>query len=435
MKKTVAIVLLFLAAAQFAARSYRHRDGLLLWDFGSVYSAARAWIGGADPYDIEQVRQTWRATEVRPEYTAEFWSAVYPPPTLLMLAPLGALPAPLAFAIWALLLAALVGAMLAALLDLAGLTWREPRGLLLIGGTLASAPMQFGLLSGQPSVFAAAVTLLGIWCCARARDALGGVLIGLACAFKPHVAVPFLAYYLVLRRWRVVAVAGAIVCVIVSAALIAMQLSQPNWIAQWIAAIQHTTASGAVNDHTRTGPFRDQIMDLQLLLVAFLRDPLPLRVAIACVVALLLAWFVRAFPRQVNRSHELLPLAALAALSLLPVYHRVYDGALLSLALAWAVAALGTRADGAARAVLVVLCVFLIPFDVLNSIAHRIPGDELFTGSWWWHALVVPHYAWGLLAVTLCLLWAMQRRADALAGNDHPVQVAHDHYSPAHGHS
>jgi hypothetical protein len=108
-------------------------------------------------------------------------------------------------------------------------------------------------------------------------------------------------------------------------------------------------------------------------------------------------------------SRELLPVATLAALSLLPIYHRVYDAAVLTLAFAWALSALRTESASRARIVLLILCVFLIPFDVLASIYRRVPFLADLSDSWWWQALIVPHYAWGLLLVTLILLWTLTR--------------------------
>jgi hypothetical protein len=51
---------------------------------------------------------------------------------------------------------------------------------------------------------------------------------------------------------------------------------------------------------------------------------------------LLAAFYIVLLARLRNAEDQLLPLAALAVLTLLPVYHKAYDATLLVLALAWA---------------------------------------------------------------------------------------------------
>jgi hypothetical protein len=415
-KRIAAYVLLGLAVAQLAARSWRHRDGIPLWDFADVYSCARAWVTGAHPYDTNAARKVWIDGTGRAPRDLQHWTAVYPPPSLFMLAPFAVLAPMGAIAAWAVLLVTLLALQLSALMDLAGLSWRDPWGLLLIAGSIASAPLQFGLLCGQPSMVAVSLTVLAIWCAARRRDRAAGVLLGIACAFKPHVSIAFLLYYLCTRRWRVAETAGAVIAAVFAVSLIAMQVTRPDWATRYVQSVASTTETGGVNDRLPTGPFRDQIIDVQMALLAVITHPIALQVAAACLTAGLLAWYVRAFPRDVARQHELMPLAVLAAISLLPLYHRVYDAALLTLALAWALAVLKQRAaDGGdpwpARIVILVLCVFLIPFDVLHSLRIRFGFVEALASTRLWHALIVPHYAWATLIATLVLLYAMQRQS------------------------
>jgi hypothetical protein len=214
-----------------------------------------------------------------------------------MLRPLAMLPPADALIAWAVLLVTLLALQLWVLLDWAGLSWREPRGMLLISGSLAAAPLQFGLLCGQPSTAVVSLSILGMWCASHAaRPWLGGVLLGLACALKPHIAAPFILYYLCLRRWRVVQASLAIVAVIVIVSIAMMQRSQPTWMSDWRASMSSTTTTGGVNDRAPSGPFRDQIIDMQMLLIAVARDPSALRVLVACVTAALIAWYVTARP-------------------------------------------------------------------------------------------------------------------------------------------
>lgn len=393
------------------------RSDIPMWDFASVYSASRTWLHGGNPYDLPAVVATWRHEGVFSRRSASTWATVYPPTSLLMLVPLALLPAGVAMVAWLVITLALLGLQFAALIDLAGLRRHDPRALILVGAALASAPLQFGILSGQLSLPAISACVIAFWCAGRGRDRLAGVFIGLACAVKPQVAAPFVVYYLVLRRRTVARSAvlyGMLICAV---ALAGMALSHINWIAGWSQSITASRQFGGVNDYGWADQFRDEIIDLKILLVSIPLDPLVLRVVIECIVLALLAWYVQAFPRGRERSDrdELLSLAALSALSLLLVYHRAYDATLLTTALAWALAELDGPRRGYAVALLVPMAVFLIPFDIVESVGYRLPGMVALAQTWWWQSLIAPHYAWGLVALTLALLMTMSRQATARA--------------------
>jgi len=208
-------------------------------------------------------------------------------------------------------------------------------------------------------------------------------------------------------------------------ALIAMQMSHPDWLTAWRSSIAASTQIGGVNDYSWAGEYRDEIIDLKLLLVSAIHDPVALRVTILCITAALLASFVRAFPRTprpaqpaeltthdsqltISRTN-LLALAALSAIALLPIYHRVYDATLLTLALAWALAELDGPRRRFAIALLVPMLVFLVPFDIVQTVSHRAPRLFELTRTSWWQSLIAPHYAWGTLLVAIGLLGTLSR--------------------------
>jgi hypothetical protein len=224
------------------------------------------------------------------------------------------------------------------------------------------------------------------------------------------VAGAFVAYYLVVRRFKLAGAAIVVGGAIGVMALAAMKLTHVDWMTGWKHSIEATQVLNAVNDYGWGNKFRDEIIDLKLLLVSAIHDPQMLRLAIGGVVVVLLACYAAAFfKRKWSGRDELLPLAALAAISLLPIYHRVYDVTLLTLALAWAIAQLGGPRRGLAWAMLLPMAIFLIPFDVVKSVGNRIPGMIQRAQTPWWQTWFAPHYAWGLLATTLILLLAMQR--------------------------
>jgi hypothetical protein len=414
-RRFIGILLLIFALLQFGYRAAeRARSEVPLWDFDSVYCAARTWIHGGDPYDLSSVVATWNNFGVYSGHDVSYFATVYPPNSLCMLAPFALLPVTPAMLAWLALTLALVALQFAALADVVGLRWRDSRLLILVAASLASAPFQFGILAGQLSQPAISLCILAFWCACRDLERTAGVLLGIACAIKPQIAAPFVLYYLMMRRWSVGGIAAGLSAVVVGIALIAMKLSHIDWLAGWTQSIAITTRIGAVNDYGWTGYFRDEIMDLKLLLVSIIHNPRILRLGVESTVLVLGLWYLRVMnwrPQsgpQRNRD-ELLMLAGLTAISFLAIYHRVYDAALLATALAWALAELDGPRRPFAIAMLVPMGLFLIPFDITGTVGRRVHLLATLSQTGWWQTLIAPHYAWALLGLTLAILVTMTK--------------------------
>jgi hypothetical protein len=135
-----------------------------------------------------------------------FW---YPPWILLLLAPLGALPYPLARAGWLVVTFALYLAALAA--------WRWERKLVVVASLAPSSAICF--LVGHNGFLSAALMLGGLRLL-RSRPMTAGALLA-ALAYKPQLAV--LAPFVLLfgRHWRAMAGAALAVCVLSLAVTVA----------------------------------------------------------------------------------------------------------------------------------------------------------------------------------------------------------------------
>jgi hypothetical protein len=109
----------------------------------------------------------------------------------------------------------------------------------------------------------------------------------------------------------------------------------PNWTQELHSNLLDESARGGLND---PGPasisFRsaDKIIDLQSVISVFRDDPSIYNPAsyLLCGV-LLAAWSVSTLRSRLTPARALLALAAIAALSMLPVYHRQHDAKLLLL--------------------------------------------------------------------------------------------------------
>jgi hypothetical protein len=419
-RQFLGLTLIVIGLLQLGFRaSQRLRHDIPMWDFVSVYSAARTWAHGGDPYDLPSVLASWRATGLFAGREPTTWATVYPPTSLLMVLPLALLSPTAAMAIWLVLVIGMLVAQFLALADMARIRWREPLALILVGAALESAPVQFGVLSGQLSMPAISACIIAFWCVGRGREKLAGVLLGLACAIKPQIAAVFVVYYVCLRRRNVSVYAVLLAAAIGLIAVAAMQLSHVDWVRGWTQSIAASSRPGGVNDYSWADPYRDEIVDLKMPLASFVHNGLLLRIAAECIALALAAWYVGMRMREGLRSArgELLALACLCGLALMPIYHRVYDATLLVTALAWALAELDGPRRRLALGAMIVMLPLLIPFDSVQSVQNRWHGVYLLSQTWWWQSLVAPHYAWAVLAVTVVLLMAMknERRA-ALAG-------------------
>jgi hypothetical protein len=410
-RRIIGIGFLILAFLQFGYRGVqRVHSEIPLWDFDSVYAAARTWVHGGDPYDLPAVLATWHGCGVFSHRDASYFATVYPPNSLCLMVPFAVLPAAVSMLLWLVLILGLLVLQFAALVDLAGLRWRDPRVLILVGASLASAPFQFGILSGQLSLPAISLCIIAFWCGSRNREVFAGILLGLACALKPQIGVAFVAYYLLARRWTVSALAIGLSAAVVAVALLAMRISHVDWFSGWTHSIALTTQAGSVNDYGWVNNLRDEIMDLKMLLISGLHDTRTLRIGVEAVVLALGVWYLGVF-RAVGKSghDQLLVIGGLSALSFLPVYHRVYDAALLTTVLAWALAELDGPRRRYAAGLLVPLALFLVPFDVTSMVARRLPVLDRVSQTAFWETLIAPNYAWGLLGITVVALVTMSR--------------------------
>ncbi len=424
---TVSALLVFAAAHAMWRGPVSVKGHKNLCDFASPWASAHLWVTGQNPYDTDRLWPTWTNSPGAFDTSHEFWLALMPPAAYLLLAPLGAMPAGVATLVYLALSAAFVYAIISTVLVLARLRTNSLGGWLLISAALASAPLQTVVSVGQLSLPVMALTLLAVRAARDERALLAGVLLGLAGAIKPQLAAPFFLYMLFFApRWRVFGVAVAAVILLNLAAAAPMQLRGIPWLADWSRNVALGVAPGAPNDPTSTGPWRNQMIDLRAWLFT-ITDHRALVMAKALVASLLLAGaYVALLTRARPGSRRLLPLAALVAISLLPVYHRVYDAVLLLLALGWAIRAYTGPLRGPAVATIVALSPLLIPFDLLPLAMKRTDALNGIAQTWVWRVFIFPHYAIATLATTLCLLYAFWRSVRQTAPAREPEATPSD---------
>ena len=78
-------------AVEFLFRALLRSNSLWMSDLTAPYVSARLWLSGGNPYDSHIFLSTWAASGAPESGLKQFLSemhSVYPPPTLLVMAPM-----------------------------------------------------------------------------------------------------------------------------------------------------------------------------------------------------------------------------------------------------------------------------------------------------------------------------------------------------------
>lgn len=413
-------LLVLLAGAEFLYRGplrFAHNSDFN--DFISPYIQTRAWLGGVDPYSPANLVRLWPAGAQRFDFLSKDLAngtlvlnrgipTAYPPTAFVLLTPVAVLPWPVAHYLWLAILLACFVATVLSVRALADLPWGEPRTYLYFALALALAPFHTAFAAGSIVIVAVAVSVCAISAAARQQIVLAGILLAVAIGLKPQIGLPFLLYYLLRRRWRITAIACAALAAFFAIAVVRLAANAAPWFANYLGDNRVLFASGSLGDFTEHGPLRFGLINLQVVTYAISgnRDFANL-LALPIAGIMSLAWLYLLF-RRPNQSKTLLHLSTIAVLSLLPVYHRLYDASLLILPLAWCLTALAGRSARLAKIALVLIAIFLVPGGSALQSLQQSGHFATVQHMWWWNAIVMPHQVWALFLLGLILLQAMR---------------------------
>ncbi len=417
------LVLLFLASAEFVLRGpIRFARASNFNDFISPYIQTRAWIKGVDPYSPRNLVALWPPDAERPLFLKRDLAdgslvlkrgipTAYPPTCFVLLVPIVWLPWHVAHHVWLGISLMAFGLTVLSLVSLIDFHWQEKRTYLFLALALALAPFHTGLAAGSIVIVAVGFCALGVLRADQQWDVTTGVLFGVAIGLKPQIGLPFLVYYLLRRRWRVVATTVTVLAILAVIAAFHLAMSHTPWLDNYRYDNRVLFAHGSLGDFTESNPLRFSLVNLQVLLYTFVPDRTGANVAALVVAGALGAFWLYLLLRRADSKNELLALGALIVLSLLPVYHRLYDASLLIFPLAWSLAAWSGSRKELAKGTLLLILVFLVPGgSALEQLQHTTYLIGL-QHSWWWAHIVMPHQVWALLFLSVLLLQAMRTSA------------------------
>jgi hypothetical protein len=399
-----------------------------LADFKALYYPSRCLIQHHDPYMESEVRRIYEAEGGnRPLDSAKTGQIatenVYPPSALFFMAPFAMLPWGPVHILWIALTAG--SFVLASLLIWnLGANYAPIVSGVLIGFLLANSESL--LITGNAAGIAISLCVVAVWCFLRERF----VPVGIAClavslALKPHDAGLVWLYFLLApgvfrkRALQTLAVTTAISLL----AVLWVGHVAPQWMQEWHSNVAAFSVHGGINDPgpaSTGGHGLDMLVSLQTAISVLWDDPRFYNLVSYLICApLVLAWGFITLRSRPSTRRAWLALAAITALSMLPVYHRQVDARLLLLtvpacAMLWAE---GGRIGRLALAVTTAGLVLTgdIPWAIFFGVASKLhlPATAL-TGTILMAVQMFP-VPLILLAVGVFYLWIYARSGRPMA--------------------
>lgn len=405
-------ILLFVAGAEFIVRGpVRFLGRPSEWnDLSQNYTASRLWLKGQSPSDPRNFVALWKhETGSRLDLTDIRTHLAPPLGGLVVLAPIAAFPWKVAKILWLTVLLISFAATAWALVLAGGFRWGELRTLAFVGACLALAPFHTGIATGNPSILVIGLCAVAIWAARHRRDVAAGMLFGVACSLKPQIGAFLVLYYLVRRRWQLFLTAVASTAGLTLVAALYLQIRGASWIQDYLHNARGFVTANRIDDFSTANPGRFTLINLQVPFFSITGHSSSANLlAFAVGGLLLLTWFYWIVRRN-QHAPELLSLGAISILALLPVYHRLYDAALLVVPLCWCMSNLVRRPKTIVKVALLLMTPFLVPGTAfLQQLALHGQVPDAVTHSWWWDCVVMPHETWALLLLCLVLLYGIK---------------------------
>jgi hypothetical protein len=368
-------------------------------DFIGSYYSAHCLLRRCDPYNPNDVLRTFRAEggerSLSDPVTRDIITRyLYPPSAFAVMVPLSLMPWTTAHISWAVLSSCslIIAAYLALDLSFQG---APVLGGALIGYLLANSYVIVVL--SNPSELVISLCVIGVWCFLRERFVAVGILcMALSLAVKPQIGGLIWLYFLLAGGvFRKRALQTLLVTALMSVPLIVwVWVVAPHWNEELHANLMHFSAKGGITDPGPSSETANELVNLQVIVSRFDDQPFVYNlVSYLLMVPLILSWVAITVGTRVSQAKAMFALAAIAPLSMLPIYHHFYDTKLLLLTVP-ALSLLWVRRDRVSWIALVLTAgAFFITGDISHRfIVHLVLGWHplrIGLGEWCTRALVV----------------------------------------------
>ena len=318
-------------------------------DFKASYYSAKCLLAHCDPYDPNNLTRLYHAEEGDRSTDSAIYRTiattnVYLPSSLIFMVPFAFLHYGAAHMLWIALIAA--SFLLAAFLmwDIGADTSPVIAGCL-VGLLLANSGLL--IFTGNPAGVAVSMAVIAAWCFLRERFAYAGIAcLVVSLAFKPHDAgLIWLFFLLAGRTYRKRALQTLALVIVITLPMAAwVTYLSPHWMQEVSSNLLPLSTHGGMNDPgpaSSGGHGPGMITDLQTVISVFWDNPQFYNLVSYFICGpLLLVWMFVTVCNRPSISRAWFGLAAIAALTMLPIYHRQYDAELILLSvpacvLAW----------------------------------------------------------------------------------------------------
>ncbi len=352
-------------------------------DFKMPYYGSKCLLKGCDPYNGPDVLRISRAEGgdqllEKVKFSPYGTSLVYLPTLFVFTSPLALLPIGSAQLIW---ISLEVGGLMVCSFSMWSLA-AELAPILsgcLIGFMLSNSELL--AILGNPAGIAISLCTVSVWCLVERRHEYVGVLcLAGGLMVKPHdVGLVWLYFLLAGRLYRKRALQSLVVSLVLGLpAVLWVTHLAPSWLSELRSTLQSISAHGALND---PGPSSSGAHSLGMMvnlqtIVSYIRDDPSFynSVTYAICGVLLLVWMRVTLRSHPSPAKTWLALAAISALTMLPVYHRQVDTKLLLLTVP-ACALLYAEGGRTGRfAALITSAAFVLTGDIPWAITLRIIG-------------------------------------------------------------
>jgi hypothetical protein len=281
-------------------------------DFLIVYTAARAWLHGVNPYLPHDLAATAQAAGISVTPHAFVTSpSVYLPPALPIVALFALMPWMAAKALW---LACLLGLTFWSIVVFARMATKST--LPVASFLLAFAPLHAGLSKGQPSVMVCGFLFLSLF---TPQPYVAGLLLGLAACIKPQLVMGFFLLAAAQQQYRKLIAACAVGMV---ATGIGVAFLAPGWFPALNSNLREIVGSSS-GLHSGSDPTSwYQLINLHILIPDWLSGTPVEVIAYAIIVLITTIAAVRA-------ADSSMAAALIASATVLIGYHRFYDAQVL----------------------------------------------------------------------------------------------------------
>lgn len=407
-------------------------------DFNAVFYGSRCLIHHSDPYQSDNVLREFRMDggrfpsdpAIARPYQRAILSSINLPTSLMLVAPFAWLPSGPAHLLWMIL-------MTASLLAAAYLMWDIGAAISpILAGALAGfiiANSEALLINGNVSGLAIGLGLVALWCFIKDRfTGIGIFCLALGLAFKPHdIGLIWLYLFLAggtLRRYAIQVL--AIIFALGVLAVVWVSNVAPNWTMGFHSNMLTNFAHGDLND---PGPASmgahtlGMMVNLQTIVSIFRDNPNFYNPVTYLIIGpLILVWALVTLKSQLSTEKTWIALAAISALSLLPVYHRIYDAKILLLSIP-ACAMLAAKGGTTGRLAVCLNSLAILFTSDLVWVLFSLTLRHLHLAMPWlpfsvWNALIVFPAPTALLAMGIFYLWIYAKKGNAALRQPSPAQ-------------